>query len=265
MRILGIMMVRNGEDRIEDALNSMALCCDAVCVLDDRSVDRTPTILRTHRVVTSILTADASLSQEDWFFSESQCLNILYRMADFVAPDWIISVDHDQVIEPASKVKAVLSSLGTNVAAVKTPCISVWNDQQYPLMVPLISQATSLQTKIWRYYPGLVAGSKPLHNGSSPRNVTNFGEIKIIGELAFYHHGWETLQKRITTVDLYTSLDPSYAYNFGVPYDRGLLFGYKRDAIEELIRDYRIKLRQYERQGKAFLSGKDWASPGTQR
>jgi len=254
MRILGLMMVRNGEDRVKYALDSMALCCDAICVLDDRSVDRTPEILRTHPAVTNTFTADSAISQEDWFFPESRCLDLLYRMADFYVPDWIVAVDHDQIIEPAREVRQILSSVEANFSVVKTSCVSVWRDQRYPLMVPLLSPAKSLQGRIWRYYPGLTAGSKPLHNGHSPSNISNFGDTKTIDTITFYHYGWDTLQKRIDKVNFYTSLDPTYEYNFNVPYDCSLLFGYKRHAIDELIRGYRTKFDEYKRLDKPFVS-----------
>lgn len=247
MKVLGLVMVRNGESRVERALDSMALYCDDVYVLNNRSVDRTADILELHPAVTNVFSADATSSQEAWVFPESMCLDLLYRMADFCIPDWVVYVNDDETIEPAKEIRQVLASLDQEVSGVALSLVSVWNDSRYPRMVPLMSQAKSLQGRIWRYYRGSTAGTKPLHNSVLPSNIEDFGEIKKLNSPVVYHQGWDTLEKRINKVDLYTSLDPQYEHSFGVPYDQGLLFGYKREAINDLIRDYRLRFGEDKR------------------
>ena len=244
MKVLGLMRVRNGEDRLAGALDSLHACCDAIYVIDDRSQDRTAQLLAGHPAVTNVFRVDPELSSREWFFPESMGLNLLYRMADFFAPDWVIALDHDQVVAPAAELRGILASLAPSVAAVLTPLVSVWNDPDYPLMVPLMGRATAPRGNIWRYHPGLEAGTKPLHNGYLPVNIEQFGRIERLDSVTFYQHGWDTLRKRIAKVDLYRSFDPHCAYNFGVPYDRGLLFGYERGDLKGLLREYRPRLAQ---------------------
>ena len=41
MKVLGLMLVRNGEDRVARALDALRGCCDEVYAIDDRSPDQT--------------------------------------------------------------------------------------------------------------------------------------------------------------------------------------------------------------------------------
>jgi hypothetical protein len=242
MKILGLMMVRNGEGMLAQALDSLAVCCNIIYALNDRSIDRTAEILHEHPAVSNVFTVDPTISQSAWFFPESLMLDLLYRMADLYSPDWVISIDHDQTIEPATEVRSVLSKVGPECVAVEAVCASVWNDPEYPLMVPLMSSAKRLACNIWRYRPGLLAPTKRLHNDRVPPNIHDFGSVEPTGEFVLYHQGWDTLQKRIEKVDLYTARDPGYELNSGIPYDRGLLFGYERNAVQQLVRDYEQRL-----------------------
>ena len=118
-------------------------------------------------------------------------------------------------------------------------------------MVPLMSPARSLQGTIWRYYRDLTPGNKPIHNRRLPSGIENLGRVITMDNIVLHHDGWDTLSKRIDKVDQYTALDPECQYNFGVPYDRGLLFGYERNAIDNLIRDYRKKFEMHHKTANA--------------
>jgi glycosyltransferase involved in cell wall biosynthesis len=244
MKVLGLMMVRNGAGDLPTCLQSMAQYCDWICVIEDRSTDRSREILLAHPAVTNVFSANAALSDENWFFTESEMLRFLYHMADFMRPDWVVLVDCDEVVKPAGLLREVLGQIAPDVAAMVTPRISEWNDPQYPLMRSLMLRSNQRIGNMWRYYPGLIAGEKALHNQRLPQNIGDFGRIEDTDVLEFHHAGWDTLEKRLQKVDLYTRIDPTYEHNNGVPYDKGLLFGYGRDRLDALIAEYR---RRYDR------------------
>src|SRR5205823_5656637 len=115
MRVLGILRVRNGVGRVERTLDNLACLCDAVYALDDRSTDRTRDVLLHHPLVANVFTADTGLSQRPWFFPESTGLELLYRMADFYLPDWVIAADDDVAFEPEANVRQVLEEAAEDV------------------------------------------------------------------------------------------------------------------------------------------------------
>src|SRR5215213_3493028 len=117
MKILGLMMVRNGADRVTHTLDVMQDFCDEVYAIDDRSLDATYRVLMQHPVVTNVFRVHPTISQQDWFFPESMGLNLLYRMADFSLPDWVIFLDDDQIIESPNELRMVLSTVPSSVAA----------------------------------------------------------------------------------------------------------------------------------------------------
>ena len=68
----------------------MAVYCDEICVVDDRSTDRTYFLFGCIRRVLNASTVDPELSDTPWFVSESALLSTLYSMADLCQPDWVV-------------------------------------------------------------------------------------------------------------------------------------------------------------------------------
>jgi glycosyltransferase involved in cell wall biosynthesis len=244
MHILGLMFVHNGGHLLGHALQSFSCLCDEVYVVDDRSADETMDRLEASPIVTNVFTVSHRLPHGPWYHSESALLNLLYRMADLCVPDWILFLDHDQVFQCDLDLRSVLSSAPSDVIGYSAKLESVWHDLDYPRMVPLMGSASRPTVPVWRYVTGLSPGSKRLHNGAAPNKLGALGDVIPLPGATVVHYGWDTLAKRLEKVDLYLRLDPDQALNNGVPYDRGLLFGYARDEVDLLVEDYRRKVIQ---------------------
>ena len=242
MKVLGLSFVRNAEARLPAALDSMAVYCDQIFLIDDRSTDRTGEILQAHPAVTNVFTVDPALSDAPWYIPESTLLGMLYRMADLCQPDWVVLLSADESIVPAEQVRALLSGAEPDTAGFQMHLVSAWNDDLYPFMVPIMGQARSQAGRIWRYRPGLVSSEKRLHNSYFPVNITDFGRVEFRGDFVIDHAGWSTLAERIAKVDLYTALDPDIELNNDIPYDVGLLFGFGRHQIDDLVWEYERRL-----------------------
>lgn len=242
MNVLGLSFVRNAAMQLPGMLDSMASYCDQIYVVDDRSTDGTAEILRAHTAVTNVFTVDPSLPDAPWYLPECALLDLLYRMADLCQPDWIVLLSADERIEPSEKVRAQLSSSPMEIAGFQMHLVSAWNDPHYPHMVPVMGTGRSQTCRIWRYRPGLVSSGKRLHNSYFPENLANAGRIEFTRDLTILHAGWSTLAERVAKVDLYTALDPDLELNNGLPYDIGLLFGFERDQIDALVREYQRRV-----------------------
>jgi glycosyltransferase involved in cell wall biosynthesis len=243
VRVLGLMRVHNGGAALSDSLSCLDGFCDDIYVLDDRSTDGTPEVLRTHPRVTNVVSARPGLPADPWLVPESAGLHLLYRMADFCRPDWVVMIDHDQVVEAEVDLRELLATTPETTAGLMCPIESPWNDPDYPNMIPLMGTVTGTRLPFWRYLPGLQARDKPLHNLHRPSNLTEFGDLVEITGVRIIHSGWDTLAKRIARVETYRKLDPHNEHNFGRPYDLSLLFGYPLDRVPDLISDYRDRIR----------------------
>lgn len=253
MHVLGLMRVRNGGTDLSAALGSLARWCDDIYVVDDRSTDDTAQVLAAHPRVTNVVHSRRGLPGDPWLISETAGLELLYRMADFCRPDWIAMIDHDQVIETQVDLRGALAATPPDVAGLRCPIVSSWNDPQFPQMVPLMNGARGTRTPFWRYFPGLRASQKPLHNPHCPTNLKDRGRSAELEGVQVVHSGWDTLERRIAKVKLYQELDPANEFNFGAPYDRSLLFGYALQDIEQLKDDYRALAGANTQPGSAGL------------
>jgi hypothetical protein len=256
MKVLGLFMVRDGRAHLPTCLDSMAKYCDWICALDDRSVDGSKELLRSHPAVTNVFSAEKSLSDRPWYFGESLMLKFLYSMADFMQPDWVVLIDSDQTVKPAGKLRKILKNTPPETVGLLTRRLSDWDDPEYPLMGPLMLPDPAWTGRIWRYFPNLEAGNKRLHNRHLPSNLEKFGQIARTDVITIHHDGWNTLARRLEKVDLYTKLDPTCELNSGVPYDKGLLFGYSRSELASLLAEYRKRYAKHlEERGEEKAPG----------
>ena len=235
-------MTRNSGDRLSSQLEKMSEYCDGVCAVNDRSTDNTRDVLRSHPLVKNEVTIPSDLSSQPWYFDEGTLLNLCYKLAEVCKPDWIIRIDDDEELFGAHGVRRFLAEQPASVAAVAFPRVSTWSDVEYPDMVPLMSKATAPQgAGLWRFHRDVFA-AKRFHNPRIPAQVYSAGTVIQADSMSLMHDGWDTLKKRIEKVDLYNQLDPTCELNGGVPYDRGLLFGFERSNITGLIDEYKRRL-----------------------
>jgi glycosyltransferase involved in cell wall biosynthesis len=238
VRVLGLMMVRNAEGVLRETLDAMAEYCDGVCVVVDRSSDGTEDIGRRHPLVRDCSVIPPGEDDRPWAVGEDRLLTMLYGMAEREGADWLLRLDCDERVEPGGELRSALATVAPDVAGVRFPKWSTWDDPDHPDLVPLMGSGRTMNGAVWRACPGLRA-TRPLHNPRLPAGVETRGAITDRDDVIFLHTGWSTLAKRVRRVEDYMALDPECRWNYGVPYDEGLLFGYRLDELDELVADYR--------------------------
>ena len=243
MRILALFRVHNGADVLPRVLDALTGWCDDIYAVDDRSTDDSAAILDNHPAVTNLVRARSDLPRTPWLIPEPPGLELLYRMADFCRPDWVLMIDSDQIVQSDIDIRRALTNTPDDVAALMCPMIPNWVDADFPDMIPIMGTAESMRGPFWRWRPGLRAGTREIHNPHWPANITDHGRIGVLNDVRLLHTGWATLAERIGKVEHYRKIDPDSALNYGVPYDRALLFGYAYDEIDLLTADYHRRTR----------------------
>lgn len=99
LRVVCLIPARNAAADLPACLASAALVCDDIIALDDGSVDRTRTVLEAHPLVRRVLTNSVRGSYAAW--DDAANRNRLLEAAAAFAPDWILSLDADERIDPA--------------------------------------------------------------------------------------------------------------------------------------------------------------------
>lgn len=106
MRLICLLPVRNGANDLGLYLQSVGGYADGVVALDDGSTDETYDLLSSHPLVLETIRNPRRESYVGW--SDVENRRRLLKAAEAHAPDWIIWIDADELLEPSDA--AVLRS-----------------------------------------------------------------------------------------------------------------------------------------------------------
>ena len=93
-KIVGIYRVKNESRFIEQSLKSVMDICSEIIILDDNSTDNTVEICSSFDKVTNVT------KQKDLILDETRDRNYLFENARKLDPDFILSVDGDEIFMP---------------------------------------------------------------------------------------------------------------------------------------------------------------------
>ncbi|GIP25928.1 hypothetical protein J23TS9_10580 [Paenibacillus sp. J23TS9] len=98
-KLTAIMQVRNEEGRmLEQVLEDLSSFVDDIVIVDDASTDQTVKICRGFPKVAHLLTLTKSHFDREWLLRKQ-----LWELACSTDPDWILSVDADEIYEDKAK------------------------------------------------------------------------------------------------------------------------------------------------------------------
>ena len=123
-KITAIYRVKNEARFIEQSIKSVVDLCSEIIVLDDNSIDNTTEICSGFDKVTDII------KQKELPLDETRDRNYLFEKARTLDPDFILSVDGDEIFMPnASEILfEELSTIHPNSSVFDFQFLTLWDD-----------------------------------------------------------------------------------------------------------------------------------------
>lgn len=215
-KIVATYRIKNEERWIEKSLEAASELCQEIVVLDDGSTDNTVKICENFPSVVEIH------KQMNLPFDDVRDKNKLLKMALKRHPDFIISLDGDEIIMPNMKqiLKEDLTILypTTNVFAVqfleiqeKLNQVRINNHSThtrfYKILFRLKNQPKNLHFQNTKY-PG------NSHSSLTPQNVIGF-DTSVRSRIKILHYGGYDEELRLKKYIRYKKLDPENIDFFG--------------------------------------------------
>lgn len=98
-KLVCLLPVRNGQEDLPGYFTSVEPFVDAIVALDDGSTDRTRELLHEHPLVSVVLSNPRRSGHAEW--DDAANRNRLLSAAEELDPDWILSLDVDERIDPS--------------------------------------------------------------------------------------------------------------------------------------------------------------------
>jgi len=209
LRIIGMYRIKNESRWIKKSLKSISDICKEIVIFDDGSTDDTVKICENFPQVVEIH------SQKDLSFDEARDKNILLKMALSRNPDFILSLDGDEIIMPNSKQHLFyeLNVLYPNVNLFEFKELYVWDKPNQYRCDGIFNNTWSKklfrlkdQPKNLKIYDSAFPGN--LHCGSLPSNLIEQNQI-VKSKIKILHYGYYDEEIRRKKYDFYTKLDPN--------------------------------------------------------
>lgn len=207
-KIVTIYRLKNEERWIKKSLESISSFCDSVVVLDNGSTDNTLKICKNFPNVVTII------EQPDLPFDEARDKNTLLQSALTFKPDFVLTMDGDEILMPNSKeiLEEELEVLYTNSHVFSFQFLYIWdklNKFRYdgiyqniwqPRLIKIIDQPQNLLIAETSY-PGNT------HASGIPNNA--LGQDAIIqSNVKILHYGYFDEKLRKNKFEFYNKLTP---------------------------------------------------------
>jgi glycosyltransferase involved in cell wall biosynthesis len=207
-KITVVYRLKNEEKWIGKSLESVLSFCDNVIVLDNNSIDNTVKICKDFSHVNII-------EQPDLPFDESRDRNILLQKSLELKPDYVLSMDGDEILIPNSKeiLEEELEILYPNSNVFMFQFLYMWdklNQYRYDGVYENIWQQrlfkTSNQPENLKIYDTNYSGNA--HASSIPNNTLG-QKFPIRSTIKILHYGYFDQTLRNNKFNFYNKLTPN--------------------------------------------------------
>lgn len=221
-RVTLSMVVRNEEGRyLRAMLESLVGHIDGAVIIDDASDDATVAICRE---VLADIPLQLVENKTSMFSNEVSLRKLQWEETVKTEPDWILSLDADELIEPAFWPRAQALLCSDTVEQYGFRLHDMWSATQYreDAFWNAHKQSRPFLLRYRKDYP-YSWKQTPQHCGRFPQNCDSFPMADTGYRIA--HLGWATPQDRKAKFDRYQQLDPGAVYG-----DRGQYNSILNDA-----------------------------------
>lgn len=203
-RVVCLLPVRDAATDLPGFFASAALVCDAVVALDDGSTDATPALLAAQPLVARLLTNPVRPDYRGW--DDAANRNRLLDAAADLAPDWILSLDADERIDPgdAAALRDFLATDALPGCAYGFRHVPMRGDPAHHL--PWFQWVY----RLFAYAPGQRFPDRRLHFAPVPTAIPRARWIRTT--LRIQHFGGATTERRIARFEKYLEADPDRIY-----------------------------------------------------
>jgi hypothetical protein len=209
-RLVCLLPARNACGDLPRFLGSAEFYCDSIVALDDGSTDNTRTLLETHPLVNVLLTNPVREGYAGW--DDSSNRNRLLQAAGILDPDWIISIDTDECLDP-SDARALRHFLETDADPANAYGLMLFhmgNDEEHYFPWP------NWKHRLFAYEAGQRFRNMRFHFQVIPTSIPRSSWVKTT--LRIQHFGMMTEERRRARIAKYRDADPSGEFRHG--YDR---------------------------------------------
>ncbi|HEV7846508.1 MAG TPA: glycosyltransferase [Thermoleophilaceae bacterium] len=195
-----LLPARNAELDLPGFLESAAAVCDTVVALDDGSTDATGRLLAESPLVEIVLQNPRRDSYEGW--DDAANRNRLLEAADALEPDWIVSLDADERMDPedAAALREFLATDAIPGCAYGLEHFRMWSADRY-------DPRSTWVYRVFAWRPGQRFPEQRLHFNPVPTDVPHGAWIRTTVRLRHLGAGSEErLEQRLAK---YREADPA--------------------------------------------------------
>lgn len=208
MKLLCLLPVRNGRQDLPLYMESVGQFADGIVALDDGSTDDTADLLASNDLVVEILTNPRREGYAGW--DDLANRTRLLRAAEKHAPDWIIWLDADEILEPsdAAVLRRFLEEEARPQVAYSLEVLRMIHDMR------TYDKCAMWMWRLYSFEPGYTFPNSRLHFKLVPEQFEPDARCRT--SLRILHRASLTEQRRRARYDKYGECDagrefqPSY-------------------------------------------------------